>query len=265
VTPGSQPGAFEALLGIDLELRPGTYPLRWVGIGGQGRVFSKSHTVRVKKADFKTQSLSLPTSMVELDAPTLERVEREAQRLRELFRLAREEKLWQGAFLRPVTGEVTSDFGLRRIINGRPHAPHSGVDLKADAGTPVLASNRGVVALVDDLFFSGISVILDHGWGLYSMYFHLAEALVRHGEVISKGTVLGRVGSTGRSTAPHLHWGIRIQGARVDPFSLLRSTQSLGESPRGSIAPEGPWRIAGTGPQSGKGGFISSDPVAAIG
>jgi murein DD-endopeptidase MepM/ murein hydrolase activator NlpD len=85
-----------------------------------------------------------------------------------------------------------------------------------------LASNDGVVVLVDELFFSGKSVILDHGWSLYSMYFHLSEALVKEGNLVRAGVMLGRVGSTGRSTGPHLHWGIRINGARVDPLSLLR-------------------------------------------
>jgi murein DD-endopeptidase MepM/ murein hydrolase activator NlpD len=85
------------------------------------------------------------------------------------------------------------------------------------------------VVLVDDFFFSGKSVILDHGQGIYSMYFHLSEILVRDGEKISKGDVLGQVGSTGRSTGPHLHWGVRVNGAKVDPFSLIRVTEAMPE------------------------------------
>jgi len=103
------------------------------------------------------------------------------------------------------------------------------VDLRAEEGTPVLASNRGVVVLVDELFFSGKSVILDHGWGLYSMYFHLSETLVSYGDRVSTGTLLGHVGTTGRSSGPHLHWGIILKGARVDPISLLGLNEHLRE------------------------------------
>jgi len=160
--------------------------------------------------------------MVELDAKTLERVDREARRLETLFQTFRDEKLWSGSFIRPVGGELSERFGVNRIINGQQRSPHVGIDLRSDEGVPVLACNSGMVVLVDDLFFSGKSILLDHGWGLYSMYFHLSETSVKEGDRVDKGATLGRVGSTGRSTGPHLHWGIRINGARVDPLSLLK-------------------------------------------
>jgi len=90
----------------------------------------------------------------------------------------------------------------------------------------MLACNTGMVVLVAHLFLSGKSIILDHGWGLYSMYFHLSETLVKEGDRVNKGAMLGRVGSTGRSTEPHLHWGIRMNGVRVDPLSLLDATKN---------------------------------------
>jgi murein DD-endopeptidase MepM/ murein hydrolase activator NlpD len=161
--------------------------------------------------------------MVDLDAKTLARVDRDAKKLEALFQTSRNEKLWERVFIRPVEGEISTGFGLTRIINGRRRSQHTGVDLRAEEGTSVLASNHGAVVLVDELFFSGKSVILDHGWGLYSMYFHLSEAFVKEGSLVRAGAILGRVGSTGRSTGPHLHWGIRINGARVDPLSLLRT------------------------------------------
>jgi murein DD-endopeptidase MepM/ murein hydrolase activator NlpD len=176
----------------------------------------------VEKADFGIQELSLPSSMVHLDEKTLERVNKEERRLNSLFRAFREERLWRGAFIQPVEGELSSAFGLSRILNGQLRSPHTGIDLGAEEGTPVLASNSGIVVLVETLFFSGKSVILDHGWGIYSMYFHLSEVLVKEGDRVDQGAILGRVGSTGRSTGPHLHWGIRMNGARVDPFSLLK-------------------------------------------
>ncbi|MGQ9645988.1 MAG: M23 family metallopeptidase [Thermodesulfobacteriota bacterium] len=214
-------GAYEGLIGIDMSTRPATYEVKVMGKDEESRVYSNTLSLKVEKADFGSQVLSLPPHMVELDAKTLERVNQEAKKLEALFQTFRDERLWRGIFIRPVEGEVLTGFGLNRIINKRQRSQHTGVDLRAKAGTPVQASNHGVVVLVDELFFSGKSVVLDHGWGFYSMYFHLSEVLVREKDRVSRGALLGRAGSTGRSTGPHLHWGMRIRGARVDPLTLL--------------------------------------------
>ncbi|HTU01222.1 MAG TPA: M23 family metallopeptidase, partial [Candidatus Sulfotelmatobacter sp.] len=113
-------------------------------------------------------------------------------------------------------------FGARRIINGESRAPHTGVDFPAAAGTPVLAANAGRVALVADMFFSGRTVVLDHGDGLFTMYFHLQDTVVQPGREVKRGEALGHVGSTGRASGPHLHWGARLTGARIDPNALLK-------------------------------------------
>lgn len=219
----SETGIYEGLIGIDLSTSPATYEIKVIATDGDNRVYSSALSLRVEKVDFGTQALSLPSYMVDLDAKTLERVNQEARKLEALFQTSRDERLWEGGFIRPVEGEISTGFGLTRVINGQQRSQHAGVDLRAEKGTSVLASNHGVVVLVDELFFSGTSVILDHGWGLYSMYFHLSEALVKEGNRVRAGALLGRVGSTGRSTGPHLHWGIRISGARVDPFALLKT------------------------------------------
>jgi murein DD-endopeptidase MepM/ murein hydrolase activator NlpD len=213
---------YEGLIGIDMSAPPAPYEIKAIATDEEGKVHSSVLSLSVEKADFGVQRLSLPREMVELDAKTLERVDREAKRLETLFQKVGDEKLWSGSFIRPVEGELSGTFGLNRIINGQHRSAHTGIDLGAEEGTPVLACNSGVVALVDDLFFTGKSVLLDHGWGLYSMYFHLSETLVKEGDRVETRAMLGRVGSTGRSTGPHLHWGIRIHGARVDPLSLLK-------------------------------------------
>jgi len=216
-----QNGTYEGLIGIDMSTRPATYEIKIVTTDGGSDIHLSNLSLKVKKVDFGIQKLSLPSSMVDLDRKTLERVNKEKKKLNSLFRAFRNERLWRGAFIRPVEGELSAAFGLSRIINGQRRGPHTGVDLRAEEGTPVLACNSGIVLLVDQLFFSGRSVILDHGWGLYSMYFHLSEALVEEGKGVGKGAMLGRVGSTGRSTGPHLHWGIKMNGVQVDPLSLL--------------------------------------------
>jgi murein DD-endopeptidase MepM/ murein hydrolase activator NlpD len=172
---------------------------------------------------FPLQHLTLPKAMVDLDAETLERVRREEKALASIWESWKGEPSWSHGFIPPLAGtlHVSSAFGLRRIINGQPRSPHTGVDFKAAPGTPVRASNRGVVVYAGGLFFSGNSVILHHGGGLFTMYYHLQGYQVAVGQEVAQGDILGWVGATGRASGPHLHWGGRLQGARFNPERLL--------------------------------------------
>ncbi len=124
----------------------------------------------------------------------------------------------------PVRGAKDGrNFGHRRVFNGQPRAPHSGADLRATTGTPIYAANRGRVVLAKDLFFSGNAVFIDHGYGLFTTYLHLSQIDVAVGEMVEQGQQLGLAGATGRVTGAHLHWGVRLVDARVDPFSLIAS------------------------------------------
>jgi murein DD-endopeptidase MepM/ murein hydrolase activator NlpD len=165
--------------------------------------------------------------MVDLDPDTSARVSRESDRLNELWKEATPERLWRGPFVSPVRGpRVPEGFGHRRIINNQPRAPHSGGDYKAPPGSAVVASNAGRVALAEEQFLAGNAVVLDHGLGLYTIYFHLQARLVKAGDFVKKGQEIGRVGATGRATGPHRHFGVRLQGARIDPAALLRLSLS---------------------------------------
>src|SRR5262249_50424320 len=125
-------------------------------------------------------------------------------------------------FAHPLGGaERGAGFGAQRIINGQARAPHAGADYPAALGTPVLASNAGLIALVDEFFFHGRLVVIDHGLGLYTLYSHLHTVSVSQGAPIERGQPIGTVGATGRTTGPHLHFGVQIGGARVDPDVLL--------------------------------------------
>ena len=115
----------------------------------------------------------------------------------------------------------TGIFGSMRIMNGQARNPHNGEDIGAPLGTAVAATNDGVVRLIVDHIFSGKGVFLDHGLGFYSMYFHLSEVLVKDGDHVKAGQIVGKVGATGRATGPHLHWGVKLNGARVNPYALL--------------------------------------------
>lgn len=211
-----------ALAGIDLEARPGKTPWR-IGVvdaGGPGRQLRGSATIRVRR--FPVQRLTLPGHMVDLDPETARRAESETARLRTLYETATPERLWRGRFTRPVGTEGKGEgFGSRRIINGQPRMPHSGLDFSAERGTPVVAANRGRVALVADFFFPGLLVVLDHGLGLYTLYMHLDRVDVAEGAPVERGEPIGAVGASGRATGPHLHFAAQVRQARVDPAALF--------------------------------------------
>ena len=167
------------------------------------------------------QRLTLPKDKVDLDAKTLVRVRAEQRQVREVLKAVTENRLWRGGFVKPLDGDVSGAFGRKRLINGQPRSPHSGEDISAPSGTDVVAMNNGLVRLTVDHFFSGKGVFVDHGLGLHSMYFHLSEVLVKEGQAVRRGQLIGRVGSTGRATGAHLHWGVRLNGARVNPYALV--------------------------------------------
>lgn len=215
-------GRVQALVGIDLEAA-GRLLLRLEGKGRQGQVHVRKWPIQVRPRRFAVQRLTLPQHMVELDPETATRVSEEAGRLKALWKTVTPERLWRGTFLSPViSGAKPEGFGLRRIINNQPRSPHSGADYKAAPGSVVRAPNAARVALTEEQFFAGNALVLDHGLGLYTIYFHLQDSLVKPGDLVQKGQEIGRVGATGRATGPHLHFGVRLNGARIDPAALLR-------------------------------------------
>ncbi|MBI4390644.1 MAG: M23 family metallopeptidase [candidate division NC10 bacterium] len=221
-------GAYRALVGIDLGHSPGTYPvtLHW---RHQETDVTHEVPVAVRDAAFPIQRLTLPPRMVDPDPADLPRIQEEQELLEALFAQADRIPHFAEPFVLPIDQafQPTGTFGRRRILNGRLRSPHTGEDFSAPAGTPVHASNRGQVAYTGVLYFAGRCVILDHGLGLYTLYFHLDSIAVDPGEMVERGRLLGSVGATGRATGPHLHWGARLGPARVDPMALLR----LGDGP----------------------------------
>jgi phosphatidylserine decarboxylase len=183
--------------------------------------------VRVGRFDYPVQKLTLPRSMVELSPENLARVKRENLEMARLWksRGPRRFTLPLGPPLDPLP--EGGHFGNRRVINGEVFSPHGGADFTADLGTPVRATADGTVVMVANHFFGGNAVFVDHGDGLVSQYFHLSRALVREGQEVARGAVVGEVGATGRATGPHLHFGLRWRGARVNPALLLAPPSSL--------------------------------------
>jgi murein DD-endopeptidase MepM/ murein hydrolase activator NlpD len=211
-----------ALLGIDLERPAGRYDLTLAGQLQGGHPLSCSAVVSVKAGRFAIERLRVAQQFVEPSPKDLERAKQETQRLREIYASVTPERLWQGKFRLPLDGVQTArNFGRRRVLNGQPGSPHSGVDIPAVTGTPVHATQRGRVVLAEPLYFSGNTVVLDHGLGLYTLYGHLDSIDVAVGDLVEAGALLGNVGATGRVTGPHLHWGLVVNEARVNPLQLV--------------------------------------------
>jgi hypothetical protein len=215
-------GGQAALIGIDLEGKPGTH-LWKLGVVEPGREPRNAQgSVTIARRSFPQERLTVPQTMVDLDPETEKRAVEETRQLTTLYRTVTPDRLWRGKFTKPVgTQGAGTGFGARRIINGQPRSPHGGIDFAAPRGTPVVAANTGKVAIVAEFFFPGRLVILDHGLGLYTLYFHLDTTTVVDGERVERGRTIGTVGSTGRATGPHLHFGAMAGSARIDPATLL--------------------------------------------
>lgn len=212
---------WNGLVGIDLDVKPGKYTLEIVGIDENGSQVKGTYPLSVVSKQFPVRRLTVDPKFVSPPQAELARIQRESALVAGIFKRANPVKLWEGPFLRPVPGEANSSFGKRSILNGQPKSPHSGTDFTAAAGTPIKAPNNGSVILATDLYYSGNTVILDHGLGLYSYFAHLSRIDVAEKDKVKAGQIVGLVGSTGRVTGPHLHWTVRLSEARIDPMGLL--------------------------------------------
>jgi len=210
-----------ALIGIDLEKTAGTYDFALSAKSDAATITCKAQ-ITVKAGKFATEHLKVAPNFVEPNPEQLAKAQEDSKHLRELYATITPEKLWQGKFRIPLDGVTTGgNFGKRRVLNGTPSSPHTGVDMPALTGTPVHAAQRGRVVLAQELYFSGNTVLIDHGLGVYTLYGHFSETDVKPGDVVEAGTVIGKVGATGRVTGPHLHWGLTINRARVNALSIV--------------------------------------------
>ena len=231
--PG-EPTGYIGLLGIDMQDDPGTHELA-VEVKQGEQAKQLSFNILVAKEKFAVEHLKLPKEKVDLDEKAVARWKAEQEQVKEALAENSRLKLWHSNFLEPVNGKRTGIFGSVRIMNGQPRNPHNGEDIGAPMGADVAATNDGIVRITVDHIFSGKGVFVDHGLGFYSMYFHLSEILVKDGDLVTAGQIIGKVGATGRATGPHLHWGVKLNGARVNPYSLLDLPLKSGSSPGNTV------------------------------
>jgi murein DD-endopeptidase MepM/ murein hydrolase activator NlpD len=208
---------FRGLLGVDLAAAPGAHPLVFETPDGSARLVWPMETSARK---FRVQRLSVDPRYVEVPKEELDRVKADQVRVAEAYSRGSAVRLFT-SFARPLKARSNGNFGVRRVYNGKTESIHAGLDLAAAEGTSVKAAGDGRVVLAGDLYFSGGTVLLDHGAGLFTQYFHLSRIDVKEGDDVTQGTRLGASGRTGRVTGPHLHWGAKLRGARVNPEDLL--------------------------------------------
>jgi murein DD-endopeptidase MepM/ murein hydrolase activator NlpD len=212
---------YRAFIGVDLEQAAGDYKLNVSAKAGADAI-SCAATITVREGKFPTEHLKVAPNFVEPNPEQLAKAQADQKKLRDLYATVTPEKLWTGKFRIPLDGVKTGgNFGRRRVLNGKSNSPHSGVDLSSPTGTPVHAAQSGRVVLAEELYFSGNTVLIDHGLGIYTLYGHFSEIDAKPGDLVKSGDVIGKVGATGRVTGPHLHWGLEIDRARVNALSIV--------------------------------------------
>ena len=219
-------GIYAGLVGIPLSAAPHTahITLEWVQAGSR---HSASVPLGIVAGQYKSENLSVDSRHVTLSEKDLARVKQEKKEIRRVFSSSSDTRLWFGAFKKPIASETTSDFGTRRLFNGQHRSYHRGSDFRAKVGTPVYASNSGIVKLAKNLFYSGNLVIVDHGTHIFSLYAHLSKIQVSNGQQIARGHQIGLSGATGRVSGPHLHWSVKVNGVYVDPLQFLTVISTL--------------------------------------
>jgi murein DD-endopeptidase MepM/ murein hydrolase activator NlpD len=208
-----------ALWGVDVDEPPGIKRVEVRIAESRTKLVSP---FRVHSELFPSEELTVALQFTELSPLLLQRIEVEKREMERIFSERSPTPLWEGKFEMPRLARVTSPFGVRRLFNGNLKSRHFGVDFKAEEGAEIYAPNGGRVVLMKEHFLAGKTLVLDHGVGPHSIFLHLSRFETEEGAWVDKGHLIARVGSTGRTTGPHLHWSVRLAGARVDPVALTK-------------------------------------------
>jgi murein DD-endopeptidase MepM/ murein hydrolase activator NlpD len=218
------PKIWYALAGDDVETQPGSYDLVVTATLPGGRVSHATKSIDVAPATFTTGTADVAENYVEPDAAGQKQVAADEAAKARAYAHSAERPLWSGNFIPPVSAKPTESFGESRILNEEKSSLHRGTDYPVPENTPVLAANSGTVVLAKEMFYEGQCVILDHGQKFYTIYMHLTKTDVNVGDKVEKGKRLGLSGATGRVTGPHVHFGVRWNGAYLDPVELVSLT-----------------------------------------
>jgi len=210
-------GKIWAWIGVDLKTKTKSYPIIWTS-----RSWRAEDQLSVSKGEFRISHITVDKKMAVFDKETLAHIRSDQRMLKNSYTAKVDASPFIHLTNMPVTGVESTPFGAQRYVNGEPRSPHSGIDIAAPEGTPVVTPLAGKVLVVSNMYLNGNTVAIGHGHGLVSVFSHLKSASVKEGDWIDRDKQIGAVGKTGRATGPHLHWGIRFQKARINPYSILR-------------------------------------------
>jgi len=212
-------------IGIDLTAKPGRHNIEIHTNKNRSRETRQTDHIEVKKGVFRISRIEVKKNMAVFDAKSLKRIRADQAAIRATYSMQLPEKPNIGIAFQPVEGIVSTPFGAQRFVNGEPRSPHSGLDIAAPEGTPIITPLPGRVLLAESMYLNGNTVVIGHGNGLVMVYSHMQKLLVHKDEWLEKGATIGAIGQTGRATGPHLHWGIRFNNARINPLSLLQANR----------------------------------------
>ena len=214
-------GIYCGLVGIPISstAQKAVIKLEWTN--SSGRLQTASVPLRIVEGNYRKEALRVAPRHVKPSPKNLKRIKAEKKEIRRIYTSSGDIRLWHENFIKPLTSNITSDFGTQRLFNGELQSYHRGTDLRAKTGTPIYASNSGIVRLAKNLFYSGNIIIVDHGKGIFTNYAHLSKIDVKADQHIARGDQIGLSGATGRVSGPHLHWGVKINGAYVDPLQFM--------------------------------------------
>jgi murein DD-endopeptidase MepM/ murein hydrolase activator NlpD len=215
-----------ALAGVGIEIAPGKYSLDLTGTSASKTTLNFTRSFAVAKTKYPQIKVEL-TVEKKFTEPNPEQQQQIAEGVKvkdDYLSRVTADRQWDGKFTAPADAAISDVFGSQRIFNGKAQRPHFGLDFRVPTGTPVAAMNQGTVLLARFLYFEGNCVVIDHGQGLLTLYFHLSEFKVKEGEAVKRGQEIGLSGGTGRATGPHLHVAVRWQGTYLDPARLMQLT-----------------------------------------
>lgn len=183
--------------------------------------------VEIVQGSYKKENIQVSQSKAKPNPKNQERIKKERDEANVIYGNYSQTRLWDSNFILPMQSKITSAYGNARVFNGEIKSYHSGTDFRAAVGTKIFASNRGKVVIAKERFLAGGSVVLDHGEGVFSMYYHCSEIKVKVGEIVEKGDLIALSGATGRVSGPHLHFGILVRGVQVDPLDFIAQVNGL--------------------------------------
>jgi len=219
-------GAYFALVGIPYHTKPGaqTLTLKYADPNGYQ---TRQIPIDVVGGKYRTDVLKVDSRRVDPNKKDRKRANHEHQEVKHIYASGSTARIWAGPFQMPVGNEISSSYGNRRVFNGKLKSYHNGLDFRSPKGTPVYATNSGIVRVAKNLFYSGNAVIMDHGTEIFTIYAHLSKIKVAVGQRIEKGHLIGLTGATGRVSGPHLHWGVKVNGVAVNPLQFVEVMDRL--------------------------------------